>query len=439
LQQIKSGIKPAVLFGCFVCWLTAFPMGGLPVARADLPWFLLPHVLGLLVIYRFARPASFLSVFRFGLAVSILLTLAALGMGHDDAMTWMLVPVGLSAAPIAVGMGMMLRSSAAPVAIAAAGLVIGNVGTVVLAGAEVSLPLAGLIALILGAVVTAQPRQEVAAQTPTPGLLRYLPFIFAFEIISGLMFVVLLPDYLAVALWPGSEILAYIGAALAAAHWPLFRRAHRLLAAGVSLAICGMLSWYALPSPLSEHVAIHLLMAAFGAVNMLLLTHVLRFDNQLRAHSLGLAALCSGIAGGYLLYQWLGPWLDAVAIIGMVSLNLAVLVLYVIEREMPGAAVPSAAAPQAPPVRTRLEDLLTRLSAQEQQVLEAATIGLTYRAISEQLGVSESSVKTYMQRIYRKAGVFSRPQLMAWLEQPNGADNDGGKPLTAAAPSQVQP
>lgn len=61
------------------------------------------------------------------------------------------------------------------------------------------------------------------------------------------------------------------------------------------------------------------------------------------------------------------------------------------------------------------------LNPADRQVLEGVLDGLTNRAIAARIGVSEATVKTSLRRIYRRAGVQSRAQLVrATLEQPPG-------------------
>jgi len=58
---------------------------------------------------------------------------------------------------------------------------------------------------------------------------------------------------------------------------------------------------------------------------------------------------------------------------------------------------------------------LTGLSftSREQQVLELLVEGFSYKEISQRLGISTSTVGTYVQRIYEKLHVSSRREIMA--------------------------
>ena len=71
-------------------------------------------------------------------------------------------------------------------------------------------------------------------------------------------------------------------------------------------------------------------------------------------------------------------------------------------------AVDSVAAP-APAGSTDDESLTSR----EHQVLELLVEGFSYKEIAHQLGISPSTVGTYVQRIYEKLHVSSRREIMA--------------------------
>ena len=70
------------------------------------------------------------------------------------------------------------------------------------------------------------------------------------------------------------------------------------------------------------------------------------------------------------------------------------------------AGISTARAPAASPE----EESLT---SREQQVLELLVEGFSYKEISQRLGISTSTVGTYVQRIYEKLHVSSRREIMA--------------------------
>ena len=76
-------------------------------------------------------------------------------------------------------------------------------------------------------------------------------------------------------------------------------------------------------------------------------------------------------------------------------------------REAAEAAGTSAA---RSPVASPDEESLT---SREQQVLELLVEGFSYKEISQRLGISTSTVGTYVQRIYEKLHVSSRREIMA--------------------------
>ena len=82
------------------------------------------------------------------------------------------------------------------------------------------------------------------------------------------------------------------------------------------------------------------------------------------------------------------------------------------EEQTPASVLPPQPAYVRAPLPTHITD---RLSEQEQRVLEAAMENRPYREIAQAFGISESSVKTYMQRIYRKLGIYRRGQLEGLL------------------------
>ena len=243
---------------------------------------------------------------------------------------------------------------------------------------------------------------------PVHGLFTYLPFIFFFQVLSGLMYSVLYPAYVEQGTFAGIELSLYMAGALAGLGL-IRRRSDFGLLAGVVIAILGLAAWQLLPPPLGVTVGIFALLFAAGIIDVFLLAHVLSFKNQLKAYGYGVGVLCAGIVAGNWLAQAFPGVGEAVAFFGLVLLNVAVIALYLArpQRPVPGLSMKDDRLGTSLP-----EALADRCSEQERLVLAQVLQGRTYREVATALAISESSVKTYMQRIYRKMGVVRQSQLL---------------------------
>ncbi|MBR9727190.1 LuxR C-terminal-related transcriptional regulator [Shewanella intestini] len=65
---------------------------------------------------------------------------------------------------------------------------------------------------------------------------------------------------------------------------------------------------------------------------------------------------------------------------------------------------------------TEVEDDSEQLTIREREVLQALLSGSTNLDIANQLFVSESTIKTHLYRAFRKIGVSSRGQAIAWAQ-----------------------
>jgi DNA-binding CsgD family transcriptional regulator len=409
-----GGLFPAWAFAGYVLWLTAFPMSGsLLNDRADLLWFLLPHAVLLFVLGRFCRPRRFDVVGRAGVLITVGLTWLFPVLPESPEIS--LALIGLSAAPLSIRAGVALKSASSPLLAALAGLVLGNLLLPLverLPGDTAGLAVAGLVLLPL--LLRTLPRHALSGETP--GLFLYLSFVFVFQLVSGLMYGFLYPAYANAALWPGSELLLYItGAGLATL---LFVRRQRDLAIIVGV-VAAMLAFVLLIYGAGVRLvnpSMYAMMLAAGTIDLFLLGYVLSFPNVLRAYGYGTGVLCSGIVAGRLLAMAISETGDEVGLAGSVVLNLSVLVLFFLARRRAPVAEPQGAITLPP-------GLLSRLSEQERLVLEGVLERRTYKEIARQLGISESSVKTYMHRIYEKWGVTGRRQLLSRLHEQSQTDH----------------
>lgn len=403
-------MSPALGFAGYVLWLAAFPMSGsLLDGRADLFWFLLPHAGALFLLARYCKPKLFDTLGRLGVVLTVGFTWLFPLLPVPTAA--LLVLIGLSAAPLSVRAGVLLKTAASPLRAATAGLVLGNLLVLPLQWLGVQplgYTLAGLalLPLALGAV----PRAVISGDAK--GLFVYLGFVFVFQLVSGLMYGFLYPAYARTAWWPGSELVFYmLGAGLAALLLSRGRRDPALILGVISAMAAFVLLIYG-GSERFVNPSMYAMMGAAGVVDLFLLGYVLSFQNTLRAYGYGAGVLCAGIAGGRLLGVGIGDAGELVGLAGSIALNLSVLTLYLLGRRRPAPA-PQAAAPDFPVLPPALA---SRLSDQECSVLRGVARRRTYKQVAHELGISESSVKTYMHRIYEKSGVSNKRQLLARLQ-----------------------
>jgi len=450
----KLHIFPTLSFTAFVLWLIAVPMDGPLLSAAGLApagWFFLPaHIVFLLLIGVFCPSRFFQPLFLANCLVTGGLTLA-LGLIEADIARYLLLPLGASSAFVAVGACTSLRQSPVPLMSAAIGLAAANLLVLALNLSPTIGPL-HFVAVVLPLMVVPfflHPLPEPAETGKALSLWHYLPFIVAFKVICGLMNAYFMPAYQDLAWLPGMDLLFYIAAVVAAF---LAVETYRDLTL-ISGVIIGMAAFTVLQFGevgLAVNAGIFALTAAAGIVDLVLIAVLFAMPSPVRAFGIGLAADCTGILAGQLIGSYFAGMAEAIVLVGHIVLNISVLALYFLGRSLlwsekgdgqplpaAGEAIVSEAAdtilraaadsPALPENPSPAPDpaisikiprsLRLLLSEREFFVLDKVISGRTYREIAGMIGISESSVKTYMQRIYEKVGVKGKKKLLEKLDQ----------------------
>ena len=78
---------------------------------------------------------------------------------------------------------------------------------------------------------------------------------------------------------------------------------------------------------------------------------------------------------------------------------------------------PTVEPPAQPTQSTGARERWSLLSRREREVAQLVTRGLSSREIADRLVLSERTVETHIQRIFRKLEVRSRAQLTAWATE----------------------
>ena len=429
MPVLKSNSAFAALsFAGFVCWLAAFPMAGeLLDGRADLLWFLLPHILLLSLLARLSSPVLIERITLGGAAATALLT-GLFPLLPGGAWLWLAL-LGVTASALSLRAGVALKSATSPLGAALAGLIGGNIGMALLGAVPLGEGWRFLCAALALTPVLFVRLPNDAGVGDSRGLFFYLPFLFVFQIVSGLMYGFLFPAYAIHANLPGSELLFYM-AGVALGGW-LFRLSLELtLVAGVIPAMAAFAFLIYGGSPQMVNVSMYTMMAAAGIIDLFLLGYVLSFANTVRAYAYGTAVLCAGIVAGRLVSATAAEAGGHIGLIGSLVLNVAVLTLFFIglKRQRPTSGTE---APVVPETAVLSAALAARLSAQEQTVLEQVLAGSTYKEIAGEMGIAESSVKTYMRRIYQKSNTTNKRDLLSrlgstWPVRNAGYSQSGG-------------
>ena len=437
----RANTYPTICFSAFVLWLTVIVMDGPLLLAAGIPdasnFFLPAHILFLLVIGLFCPPAIFRTLAPVNCVLTVILTLS-IPLAGWPVNHYLLVAAGACGAFVAINACTALRQSPAPLLSAACGLVIANIlfipfgiwaddGVVLFAAA--TLPL-----LSIPVLVRHLPEPEPAPDTPR--LWHYLFFIFIFQIISGLMYAFIMPAYQDSAILPGFELLFYMGG-IGAAY--LLAREKRDLAM-VLAVILGMVAFTLLQggNPAWINLGMFAMMGGAGIIDLVFISVLLSAAAPIRGFGVGLAVFCAGILGGKIIGVYYSDMTGAIIMTGHLVLNLSVIALYFHGRQYytaalsePEALLPKSECVPIPPIDTDLvmpdnqntaadpipEHWRMLLSEREYEVFKMVAAGRTYRETGHELEISESTVKTYMSRIYEKVGVKGKKQLFDKLKK----------------------
>ncbi len=100
-------------------------------------------------------------------------------------------------------------------------------------------------------------------------------------------------------------------------------------------------------------------------------------------------------------------------------------------------------AAQAAEKETRLGETVG-LSPRETDVLRLVTLGASNQEIADELYLSVNSIKTYIRSAYRKVGVTTRAQVVAWCVQhgfpaAEGLNGNGTRPSTVGSREALRP
>ncbi|KJS29918.1 MAG: hypothetical protein VR64_18130 [Desulfatitalea sp. BRH_c12] len=423
----------AFSLAAFVFWLISFPMEGFllnTISKGLLLYFLIPHAISLILIARFLNTPLFDSASRASIAGTVLLTFAA--PLFPQYIRMILVLTGLAGAMLTIRSLAVLKQSTNPALSAGIGIAAGNALVFLLNHIPANEFIKFcVIAIVIFSVLFCSIRPEAFVIHGKDEL--YTPFLYVFYLSGGMMYAAIAPRYFNVAWMEGGELAFYVFTALIGISFAK-RRMNALFSIGVLLCMLSF-AFYHIQKVVFMNLSMFAIQAAFALVDLYLVVLLARADRPIRAFGYGFGTICMAIVCGNIIGTYTILSYDYVLAAGNIILTVTVLVFYFTAntREKPSEAVQPDRTPA--PV-SDLMNMHTRwfekkLSSQEIAVIKLVLQAKTFKQVAIELGISESSVKTYMKRAYEKTGVNSKEGLLAFIS--------GLKKETQAAPADVGP
>jgi len=413
---VRQPGRAALALGLVFAWLLVVPLG--PAAGVATGWVsgaALAHGLGLLVaswsLRRWGRRLWPVSL-AFG-AAALVQALWPTGRG-----ALLLLAGALAAVPVLACAGALaiLTPRQRPWAVAA-GAVLANLPLLVLhAGSSPLLLRAGAVAAALVAVLGGWLVRPATGAPVGPLPPRLVAAVGATYLVGGVTYGLVLPGL------GGNPLgvvpyLVLLGVAASLADWLGRGTAIRVGLAALGVAALGWGLGWSLLGPLLAA----LLVGCWAFVDVGWWNRLGDEPDWPASYGAGLAAMAGAIGFGLVVTPLLGgvqpPSGAALALAALLgaALLLPGEVRPPPQPTLPAQAEPPQAAPstveRAPPADPAPA---VRLSPRKRRVLELVAHGASNKEIAQELGVSEGTVRTHLERLYRKLGVRSRTDDAAW-------------------------
>ena len=412
----------------YLAWLNGVALEGvlLPdrVGGGHLHLFLSVHVVALF-LGPWVSPSILSGLTRYGFCLLGLLSVSLLAVASHTAFLFM--AMGVVAAPLVIHCLNTLRQVTSPMGAAAVALILGNLVPRFLCWAPLELTwklgCMGALLCTLGPYLSQEPlafypkpidRLKAAHALDRRFWSVYL-LLTVFYITGGIMH-----GYLAPALAQAGDtsyvyILAYLG--MVALSPPLLKRSHdaSIYLAVVLGVVC--FSLVAFDGLFFRRVSLFFSHASFGVFDLLVIALVVAPNRDIFEQYRLMGAMCGGILLGSVVVALFAEHLAIILVVAHVVLVMTLAlfshlkVLAVVKREH--AKERDASLDFLATVVSR--PFLKRVSAKERAVLTHVVKGCTYKEVAQRENISESTVKTHMQRIFVKFECRNRKELLAKL------------------------
>lgn len=418
-------LKATAGLALYLTWLNAIPLEGvlLPSWADSLHvyHFLSVHTVALFLCSRLS--SSLLNaVSQYAFLLLGVLSASLLAVTSHTAILFM--AMGIVSAPLVVGVMNTLRAAPQPLFASAFACVAGNLIPLSVYWLPVALPvkLGGMSVVLLiaglwiqGTISFSHVRFKPTAPAPTlwarPFLAVYLLFS-VFYVTGGLMH-----GYLAPALAEAGDTshlytLAYL--VMLPLTVVILKKSHDAaiyLAVILGIVAFSMVAFNAL---LLLQVGMFASYASFGVFDLLVIALVIAPRRTLAEQFCMMGSMCGGIFLGSLIVSLFSPYLSILMVVANVVLVLTLALFSHLKIQVLVHRHGSGTDEEPVSVLSDLlpKGMLKRISDKEKAVLSHVVAGKTYKEAAEIEGIAESTVKTYMQRLFQKFDCKNRKELL---------------------------
>lgn len=411
----------SILLAAYEFWLISFPMEGNLIfenRNVNLLHFLMPHTFALFISGKLVKNEKFDIISKVSTIFTILFTI--LFPIYQNYQPIILSTVGIFSSPLVIRVIAIVNKSTEPISTVGVGLAIGNLLVFVNSLLPVDINIKFFItAMSLTPIFFSSIHLSPTFDFKT--LKINLPFLFLFYLIGGLFYGFIIKEYSKVAFINGLELLFYVILTLTGIF--LIKKSKELhLLLGILFGMFAF-SLYREEIPLLVNLSMFLCQASFGLIDLYLITLLLRIGCTIKTVGYGIGIISLAILSGKIISLYLFNVVNFLITIGNVILAISFLMFYFLEKKSKYDSTEIEMvnniqgtdkfqielANQVNKTDKKIEMFIShyakKLSPKEKEVLRLVLKGKTYKEVANSLNISESSVKTYMKRVYEKIGV----------------------------------
>ena len=423
VTRIKKDWKEILALASYDLWLLAFPLQGyflLKVKNFGLfPYFIIPHAITFFIVAKYGYKINFYKISSIAGIITSILTAVFLFLPYTFKQ-YAFIVIGVTSSLLIIRIGCGLKNTQNPLISSAAGLILGNLFLGVLFVFDIPEKyLFILLGILLSIQALIKPYSSVKESLKE--FLKYLPFIFSFYFLIGMFYVGLMPLYLKHCYLEGSELLFYILAIMISVK--LFNiRKDLSLAAGIGSGIFAVAFLHYL-SIFTINLSMYFVQMAAGFMDVFCFGFFLQEEDVLRRFALGAGCMLLGPTVGFPILI-LDKWNSLMVIAGNIILGIALVIFYFIftfkkETSLHSTQVIQEQVSNLETFNENFNNTFERFgipegifSQREKEVFLLIISGKSIKEIASILQISESSVKTYLQRIYKKLNISSKTELL---------------------------